>query len=53
MTSNIPRSSTWNLQVWSTGNLIAPVMNESNVITISSVTDSTGNTDTKKQPDGS
>jgi hypothetical protein len=53
MTSNIPPTTTWPLQVPSMGNLIVLVTNESNVINLSSVTDSNGNTYTKKQPDAS
>ena len=51
MTSNVPPTTTWPLQVPSLGNLIVLATNENNVINVTSVSDSNGNAYTKKEPD--
>jgi hypothetical protein len=53
MTSNVPPTSSWPVQVPSSGNLIALLTNEANIINITSVTDNHGNAYVKAEPDPS
>ena len=53
MTSNVPPTTTWPLQVPSLGNLIVLATNENDIINVTSVTDSHSNAYAKAEPDPS